>query len=206
MLQAASRRIFQPGTTGWSVDDLQDQAIRREWSEGRHEMVDGVLTEMAPQGFQGIEPLHTLRRIIERRADKLGIALQCYTEVDLQLRPRRVARPDLVLLTGQELQAQKREARRRRLTRTDYQPLFVVPSLIVESVSVGGEEHDRETKREWYAEARVPRYWILTAFERSLVCLRLEKDLYLIEAQGRGKQTVQTSLLDGMAIKLGELW
>lgn len=32
-----------------------------------------------------------------------------------------------------------------------YRPLYVMPQLIVESVSRGYESHDRVTKRDWYA-------------------------------------------------------
>jgi hypothetical protein len=57
MTQAIAHRVFEPGTTGWSVDDLYDPEIQLQWSEGRFELVDGVLTKTPHPGFEGVEPL-----------------------------------------------------------------------------------------------------------------------------------------------------
>jgi Uma2 family endonuclease len=82
----------------------------------------------------------------------------------------------------------------------------VPPTLIIESVSIGHEDHDRETKRQWYAEAGVPNYWIISAFERSLECLKLVNEKYEIDAAGRAQEQVRPSLFPGLVIPLAELW
>lgn len=48
-----SSRPFEPGTTGWTVHDLDDPEIERQWFEGRYEIVEGVLTKMPPAYFTG---------------------------------------------------------------------------------------------------------------------------------------------------------
>jgi Uma2 family endonuclease len=207
MLQAASRRIFQPGTTGWSVDDLQDQNLLREWSSGRHEIADGVLTEMAPQGYHGVYPLTRLREMILEHARAQQTELWCHAEVDLRLRRNRIARPDLLVLTADQTRQQDAEERKLGIDSSQYCPVLVTPSLIVESVSHGEEEHDRQTKRAWYAEAKIPLYWLLTSFERSLVCLRLDRGGYVIEAEGHDQDQLTVNLLSApFHIELARLW
>lgn len=51
MTVAAYTRIFEPGTLGWSADDLAYLEFRRLWAEGSYEIVDGVLTIMPAAYF-----------------------------------------------------------------------------------------------------------------------------------------------------------
>ena len=169
-------------------------------------MVDGVLTMMAPQGFSGIDPLSRLRRQIERRLDRTGKGGYFHNEVDLHLKRGRLARPDMLFLTPEQYRQQKDAEKRRGLSRSDYKPIFVPPLLVVESVSIKHEDHDRLTKREWYAQAGIPHYWLLTAHEQSLVLLKLEGGQYVEEAAGSGDQALSTSALGGVSISLAELW
>jgi Uma2 family endonuclease len=206
MTHAITHRQFEPGTTGWMVEDLQDPDIQWLWSEGRYELVDGVLTKMAPQGFEGIDPLLCLRRLLEDHLRAIGQDGYFYNEVDILLRPSRIARPDMVLLTPEQRQQQKSLGRERGHGDFGYHPIYLTPPLIVESLRVGHEYHDRVTKREWYAEANISKYWLLDAKERSLVCLVLKGDGYIEEASGRDNDVIRASVFGGVAIPLAELW
>ena len=84
--------------------------------------------------------------------------------------------------------------------------LLVPPTLVVESVSVGHEDHDEETKRRWYAEVRVPNYWLLNPYQRSLECLVLKGDHYQIDQAGRGRERLRPKLFPGLVILMGGLW
>jgi Uma2 family endonuclease len=206
MTQGTTYRAFEAGTTGWTVDALSDPEIQWHWSQGRYELVEGVLTKMAPQGIQGVRPLDRLRRLIERHLDATGQGGEFYTEADLLLRPSRVPRPDLVFLTPGQLAAQELCENERDLSDDDYRPLYVMPHLVVESVSAGHEIHDRVTKREWYLDAKVPHYWLLTAGDRSLKCLSVQNDAYVEIAAGHNDDVIPVTAFDGLAIPLAELW
>jgi Uma2 family endonuclease len=206
MTQAITHRQFEPGTTGWMVDDLQDPDIQWLWSEGRYELVDGVLTKTAPQGFEGIGPLSCLRRLIEKHLDSTKQGGTFHNEVDLLLRPSRVARPDMIFLTSHQHRQQKLLQLERGHGTFRYHPVYITPPLVVESLSVGHEYHDRVTKREWYAEANIPNYWLLDARERSLVCLALEGDSYIEEGSGRDNDIVRASIFGGVTIPLADVW
>jgi len=206
MPQVVSHRVFEPGTTGWTVDDLRDPEIQSRWSQGRFELVDGVLTKMAPQGFEGVDPLENLRRFVERELDAKGRGGNFYREVDLLLRRGRIARPDMLFLTSEMRQRQKKLQKARKLKPGKYHPIYVVPYLVVESVSLFHEDHDRVTKLEWYAAAGIPHYWLLTGFERSLVCHVLDGDRYVQESAGTDEDIVRTQAFGGVSISLAKVW
>ncbi len=206
MSHVISNRVFEPGTTGWTVDDLYDPDIQRLWSRGRFELVDGVLTTMAPQGFEGVDPLDNLRRFVERHLDVTGQDGNFYREVDLLLRRGRIARPDMIFLTPEQRRRQKELQRERKLKPGRYHPIYVTPYLVVESVSLLHEDHDRVTKFEWYSAARIPHYWLLTGFENSLACFVLDGDRYVQEAAGTDNQIVQTQAFGGVSIPLAKAW
>lgn len=206
MIETLISRVFEPGTTGWTIQDLDDPEILWLWSEGRFEIVEGVLTTMAPQGFETVDPLEELRRHLERHLDKIRVEGKFYREVDLLLKEDRVPRPDLIFLTAEQRREQKRISRQHGLPLKKYHPVYVTPLLIIESLSIGHERHDRVTKQRWYEKARVPRYWLLTEHERTLVCLALENDRYIEEAVGKGNDSVVTSAFGGLTIKLSEIW
>jgi Uma2 family endonuclease len=112
----------------------------------------------------------------------------------------------MMFLTPEQQREQRRLEDQRGVTGEQYYPVWVTPLLVVESVSPENEDHDRITKVEWYAEAHIPFYWLLTSYERSLVCLRLVGTSYVEEAGGREDDTVRPTAFPGLAIELGQLW
>jgi hypothetical protein len=66
-------REFKPGSTGWTVDDLNDPAIERLWEENHYEIVEGVLAEMPPAYFDGHGAMTRLMMMVQKHLDKKGI-------------------------------------------------------------------------------------------------------------------------------------
>ncbi|HWE98136.1 MAG TPA: hypothetical protein VG269_29595, partial [Tepidisphaeraceae bacterium] len=58
----------------------------------------------------------------------------------------------------------------------------------------------------WYAAFGIPHYWLITAYERSLVCLILDGGHYIEESAGHDDSIVRTSALAGMTLPLAGLW
>ena len=199
-------RRFTVGTTGWSADDLDDPRVERHWTEGRYEIVEGVLAIMPAAYRDGTLPLSRLRRIAERHFDRVQLAGEFTNEDDFVVGRKRVARVDLLFMTPEDDRRQQVANAQRGKPRLRFGRLLVPPTLIVESLSLGHEDHDRETKRRWYAEARVPNYWLVDAYQRSLECLVLEQDAYRVDQLGRGNDDVRPSAFPGLVIPLAELW
>jgi Uma2 family endonuclease len=201
-----THREFIPGTTGWTVDDLDDPEIDRLWEAGAYEIVEGVLTLMPPACHDGTLPLSRLRRIIERHLDLSKMPGEFSGEDDFIVGRKKVARVDLMFMTPDDHRRQEEANRAKGNPRLRFGRIRVAPTLIVESTSLGHEDHDVETKRVWYAEAGVPNYWILNAFERSMECLKLVDGAYQIDVAARETQPIQPSLFPGLIIQLAELW
>src|SRR4051812_9087059 len=94
-----SLRLFEPGTTGWTVDDLDDPRLDNLWEAGAYEIVEGVLTKMPPAYFDGAAALQRLVILVDSHLNRSGIIVQCASEVDLILGHQRLARPDAVFVT-----------------------------------------------------------------------------------------------------------
>ena len=85
MTIAVEHREFIPGTTGWTVDDLDDPDIEKLWFQGRYEIVEGVLTQMAPAYFDGGSALEELLFLIRTHIEAHKLGGKLATEVDLIL-------------------------------------------------------------------------------------------------------------------------
>jgi Uma2 family endonuclease len=199
-------RPFVAGTVGWSVEDLDDPRIERQWEAGRFEIVEGVLTTMPAAYRDGTRPPSRLRRIVERHLDHMKLPGEFTNEDDLVVNRRRVVRVDLMFMTPEDEQRQERANAERGRPKLRFGRVLIPPTLIVESVSPGHEEHDRATKRQWFAEAQVPHYWILDAYQRSLECLVLDGTAYRTDQTGKDAAELRPTLFPGLDIPLGELW
>src|SRR3954447_24217557 len=99
MTTVAPNREFVPGTTGWSVDDLDDPAIEAQWLKGRYEIVEGVLTQMPAAYFDGGAALQDLLFVLRAYVETTQLGGKIATEVDLVLGQLRVPRVDAVYLS-----------------------------------------------------------------------------------------------------------
>jgi Uma2 family endonuclease len=197
-------RPFEPGTTGWTARDLDDPEIERQWSDGRYEIVEGVLTRMPPAYYIGGK---VTQRLIYRVVRHIGEEIGSFaSEVEIVVDEDRVVRADAVFLTPAE-EARQREAAlaegRKDPQRTR---ILIPPTLIIECVSPGHEKHDNRTKRRWYAEFGVAHYWILDPFKRTLKCLILREGVYHDDAVGQRDDEVRPALFSGLVLRLAELW
>lgn len=201
-----SSRPFKPGTTGWTVRDLDDPRIEEKWFRGRYEIVEGVLTIMPPAYFAGGNALFNLIFFIKTYLRGRGLPGRFATELDVVVDEVRVARSDAAMLTPDD------EARQAQAAKLEGRPdprrtrILVPPTLVVESMSPGHEHHDLSTKRKWYAEFGVPNYWILDGFAQTLECLVLDGREYRVDASGRQNDQVRTSIFPGLVISLKDVW
>ncbi len=87
------------------------------------------------------------------------------TEVDVQLAPHQVVRPDVAGWRRERLLDPRAE-----------RPLRIVPDWVCEIVSPAKPKHDRVTKRRLYAAHGVPYYWIVDPEARTLEALHLDAE------------------------------
>ena len=194
------------GTDGWTIDDYYRDDFQEEFGGIPTEIVDGVLIVLPHQGTRSNRPLQDLRDLVKDTLRSRGEYGRFYLEVDLVLARDRVPEPDGLYLTPEQEARQLAEEDARPPTRSNWHPIYVVPELVVESISPSTARHDRVTKRRWYAEAGVPHYWLLDHRDRSLVCLRLDGGAYVEDAAGAGDALVRASAFGGLDLPLAEIF
>ncbi len=202
----AEPRVVTPGSVGWCASDLDDLEIEGQWFEGHHEMIEGVITAMAPAYFSGGSALFNLMAYVHSDFKRLGIPGRFGTEIDVILNESTVVVADAVFLTPQDERRQQSAFLATRRPDPERTRVLVPPSLIIESVSPGHERHDQKTKRRLYAEFKVPRYWILNAFTKTLECLEWSEGQYETRASDTGDQILTVNFLTDLRIPLAPLW
>lgn len=205
---ATSSKPFKVGTTGWTVRDLLDPRIEAQWHQGRFEIIEGVLTAMSAAYYYSNVRLRRLIRQIERHLEDCNVAGagEFAMEIDVALTEDRVVCADAVYLTTEEARRQSEELSRRGDYEDEFAPLFVTPSLVIESISQGHERHDRVTKRRWYADAGVRNYWLLDVPRQTLECLVLDGAEYRVDQAGEGDGEVRPEMFPGLTIRLADVW
>jgi Uma2 family endonuclease len=203
---ASISRPFEPGTTGWSVADLADPQIEREWERGAYEIVEGVLTRMPAAYFEHGETLLNLVGILKQHLRVHHPGWRSSSEVEVVISPERVARVDAVLLSPEDVGRQRAANAAAGIKKRELGRILIVPTLIIEAISVGHEGHDRRTKRRWYAERQAPNYWILDPYQRTLECLILEGNEYRTDQSGRDKDELRPAMFPGLVIPMAKLW
>ena len=77
--------------------------------------------------------------------------------------------------------------------------------LVMEIVSPGTAEHDLDTKRDEYAKARIPEYWIVDVIAKQITVLMLGKNKYRVHGVfGPGTQA-DSKLLAGFSVDVDQV-
>jgi Uma2 family endonuclease len=200
--------VLQPGTVGWTAEDLIDPSLRRQWEAGRFEIVDGVLTVMPPAFYVGGNVVDNLKRVLCAYCDARQMRVSTSSETHIVVNGVRVAMADGVAVLGEQLAKLDSLVFDPPGTTWKHHPLTVPPTIVIESVSEGHEAHDRVTKRRWYADLGVPNYWIVDGYARTLECLRLSPDgqSYDVDASGKGDDVLAPTAFPGLTIPLRWVW
>lgn len=195
-----------PGTTGWSILDLEEPEIENLWDRSHFEIIEGVLTEMAPAYYDGGVALLNLIDCVKDHLKKTGQGGHFSIEPDLIISERRVVKVDAVYLTPADEKRQKEANPKTAKRKSNYGRLLFPPTLAIECVSIGHEAHDKETKREWYAKFGIVNYWLLHPYERTLDCLVLNGSSYRVDQAGHFNDVLKPSLFPGLVMKLRDVW
>ncbi len=165
----------------WSEEEYM------ELRPNRHlEFSDGVL-EILPMPKQSHQFLvaylyRALLAFVE--AGRLGTVM--FAPLRVRLWPRAYREPDVVFMRAGH------DARRG-------EEFWEGADLVMEVVSPDAQsrERDLERKRDEYARAGIPEYWIVDPLDERIIVLRLEGNRYHVHGEfGRGQQAA-SALLDG---------
>lgn len=127
-----------------------------------------------------------------RKTDPLGEVF--YAPLDLTLGNFTVVQPDILYISGDQRDIIME-------TRIDGPPL-----LAVEIISEPSRRKDRLHKRQIYQEAGIQHYWLVDPYEKTLECLTLRGEEYILAISGMDDDTVTHPNFPGLNIPLAELW
>ena len=195
-----------PGSIGWRVSQLDDPQTELLFTSGRYEIINGVLTPMAAAHFDPNACLFELIFQIKLFQTKAGIKGRFAPECDIIVDDLRLVTADFVWVTPEQSRLQRQAAAERQKRDARRSGLYVPPTLVIESVSYGHQDHDRVTKFAWYAEFGVAHYWIFDALNRTLDCFALKGGKYGLAARGENDGAVAVPLFEGLTIELARVW
>jgi Uma2 family endonuclease len=117
-----------------------------------------------------------------------------FIEVDVELSPRDVVRPDLA------------GWRRERLSEPDQRPIRTVPDWTCEIISPSTASRDRVTKRALYARHGVRHYWLVDPEERTIEALELRGGVWMDAGTFDETATARIPPFDAVEIPIGRLF
>ena len=171
--------------------ELDDTDDRRKM-----ELDDGALYIMPrPRIVHNFAQLEFFAHFREHRHRIAGPPLQVYTDVivALSLDRRRLYAPDVtIILPGNPCVVGDRMVEG-------------APDIVIEILS-SDRNRDLLRKRQVYAEAGIPHYWLCDLRQGTLTLLELQNGVYEEQAMLTSADTLTTPLLPGFAIPLAEFF
>lgn len=179
----------QPGTR----KTLAEYLAMPETDGGVWELINGEAYQMPPATLDHQFLMDFLVRVI----NNLMISVQpmpglAFSNVGLALSDFYAPTPDIVYLCAENL----------GLASSGY--VECIPDLVVEILS-SDRNRDLRMKRDLYAEAGIPEYWILDPVNDVLTVLELSGDEYVERTLGRA-DTLTTATIPGFALPLDQLF
>ncbi len=160
----------------------------------RYEIVNGVLV-MAPAPDTGHQSIVVrLSHYLFVHVELAGLGRVFSGPVDVELGPKNVYQPDLVVLLNAHLE------------RVAEKKISGAPDLAVEIASPSTAAYDRLTKYERYAHAGITEYWIVKSVTRTVEVLVLEHGEYRSLGIFSGQQTLPSHIVPNLPVHVEQFF
>ncbi len=130
----------------------------------RYEVIDGVLYMTTAPSFFHQWVIRQIMRLFFTTIDDRGIGLTCFSPIGLFMPGCDPVQPDIIVVRSEDLHI----IHDRRING--------VPALLIEVLSPSNAVQDTEIKRDAYARAGVPEYWIVDPRHRGVVIYSAPQD------------------------------
>jgi len=168
----------------WTYDDY----AALPYDGNRYEIVNGVLL-MTPAPTPEHQSIATrIAYYLFPHIDLAGIGKLFTAPIDVDLGPKNVYQPDLVVVLNTHL------------NRVGEQKIIGAPDLVIEIASPSTAAYDRLIKYEKYAHAGIAEYWIVNSTRRTVEVLVLEDGEYRSLGIFRGEQTVPSRIVPALPV------
>ncbi len=185
--ELATRYPFQGS---WSVDQYLHLDIGRlvEYDNGKLEFLS-----MPTELHQAIALFLYLRLRVFAEPEQLGVVFVAPLRV--RVTETRFREPDVLFMLTENRQRRTNE-------------FWTGADLVMEVVSDDDPKRDLVTKRNDYAQAGIPEYWIVDPRDRSITVLSLDssKQEYVEAIRWTDGQTAESVLLGGFRVSVSEVF
>jgi Uma2 family endonuclease len=153
----------------------------------RYELLDGVLYMAPAPNLWHQDIVGTIYVYLYNHVKLTGLGMVYVAPVDVELAPQTVVQPDVVVV--------------RRDHTAILHPTRIIgtPDLVVEVASPVTEKYDRQRKRNAYARAAIPEYWLVDPVNYTLEILVLESRQYHSTGPQTGHVPIQSTIVSAMA-------
>jgi len=179
-----------PPQGSWTYDDYAALPDDRR----RYEVVNGVLV-VAPAPDLGHQSIALwLSHYLFVYAELAGLGRVFAAPVDVELGPKNVFQPDVVVILNAHLD---------RMTQ---KKIVGAPDLVVEVASPSTAAFDRLTKYDIYARTGVVEYWIVKPADHSVGVLVLENGDYRSLGIFRDQATLPSQVVPGLPVRVEQFF
>jgi Uma2 family endonuclease len=159
----------------------------------RYEIVDGVLFMTPAPDIPHQKAVQRLSRHLEVRIEDIGLGQIFVSPVDVELSPKNVSEPDVVVVLNAGLDKVKRTH------------IVGSPDLVVEVASPSTRKRDHTTKRDAYAHAGIKEYWLVDTTTRTIEVLFLQDGAYRSAGTFSGQDMLVSQVVPILP-KIRERW
>jgi Uma2 family endonuclease len=149
----------------------------------RYEIVDGVLFMTPAPDIPHQKAVQRLFRHLAVRIEDIGLGQVFVASVDIELSPKNVFEPDVIVVLDAGLAKVKRTH------------IVGSPDLVVEVASPSTRKRDRTIKRDTYAHAGIKEYWLVDTTTCTIEVLFLEDGAYRSAGIFRGQDTLVSQIV-----------
>ena len=160
----------------------------------RYEILDGMLYMVAGPNTAHQRAVGRFFYHLTTHVELTGRGMVFHSPYDVELAPKDVAQPDVVVVLNAHLDIIKASH------------IVGVPDLLVEVLSPGTAAQDRRRKRERYARAGVPEYWIANPFRKMVEVLVLEGDAYRSLGVFSGAETLPSRIVPDFPVPVEQFF
>jgi len=160
----------------------------------RYEIVNGVLVMTPAPGTGHQSIVVRLSQYLFVHVELAGLGRVFPGPVDVELGPKNVYQPDLVVLLNTHLE------------RVTEKKISGAPDLAVEIASPSTAAYDRLTKYEKYAQAGITEYWIVKPTRRTVEVLVLENGEYRSLGVFSEQATLPSRVIPGLPVRVEQFF
>jgi Uma2 family endonuclease len=174
----------------WTYDDY----ARMPDDGQRYEIIEGVLYIVPSPGESHQNADVNFTSILVTHVKTAGLGRVYVAPFDVELPHGVVVQPDILVV----LNAKPGIITPSRISGT--------PDLVVEVASPGTATYDRSTKRQAYARAGVPEYWIADPHAETIEVLVLEEGRYRSRNAFGGAASVPSRVLSDLSVRVEQFF